>query len=360
MLMKQAVRCLWRITILIIIAAAIIGVNTPVPAAADSQRTAKVMTRNMDEGTDLDFILAADSFDELLVAVGQTYEEVVASNIPERAAALAREIRDENPDIVGLQEVTLWRTGPLFDPKPARRVTFDPLESLLRELERLGLHYEPVAVITNFDFELPSALGIDIRRTDRDVLLARTGSGVAVANVQAHNFDTKLPIDSPLLGQIEVPSSWISADVKIRGKRFRVVTTHLDNLAPPVRLGQAFELLQGPANTDLPVVMVGDYNSDAESSDPDQNAAYQLIRSAGFLDAWSETHPGISGFTWPLHDEDPFTPFSTPNQRIDFVFFRGLDSPLSAELIGNELSDLTPSGLWPSDHVGVVATLRLR
>ncbi|MEU6069315.1 MULTISPECIES: hypothetical protein [Streptomyces] len=28
-------------------------------------------------------------------------------------------------------------------------------------------------------------------------------------------------------------------------------------------------------------------------------------------------------------------------------------------LVGNEQSDRTPSGLWPSDHAGIVATLRV-
>jgi hypothetical protein len=227
-------------------------------------------------------------------------------------------------------------------------------------LEQLGLQYEVVAIVTDFDFELPSALGFDVRRTDRDVLLARTDTGVSVSNVRARNFETKLPFDSPLLGQIEIPAGWISADVRIRGTQFRVVTTHLDNLSPLVRLGQAFELSQGPTNTELPVVLLGDFNSDAESSDPDQNGAYQLLLNAGFLDAWSAEHPGVSGFTWPLHDEDPFTPFLTPTQRIDLVLFRGLDQVLSAELIGDQLSDLTPSGLWPSDHAGLVVTLRLK
>ena len=357
---KRMIRGLGHAAVLSVLIAALIGAGAPYHASADSQRMVSVMTRNVDEGTDLDFILAAGSFEDLLSAVADTYEEVAASNIPERAAALAREIKDAQPDLVGLQEVSILRTGPLFDPRPARKVAFDPLKSLLEELERLGQHYETVAIVTDFDFELPSALGFDVRRTDRDVLLARTGSGVTISNVQAHTYETKLPFDSPLFGHFEIPAGWISADVKVRGEQFRIVTTHLDNLSPEVRLGQAFELTQGPTNTSLPVLLIGDLNSDADSTDPAQNGAYQLLLGAGLLDAWNEAHPGVPGFTWPLHDEDPFTPFSTPNQRIDFVLFRGLDQVLSAELIGDETSDLTPSGLWPSDHAGVVATLRIR
>ena len=356
---RQWTRAL-RLMLLVLFVAILAASSNSYSQGLRPEKTVTVMTRNVDEGTDLDFILAAGTFDELLAAVGQTYEQVVASNIPERAAALAREIRDAQPDLVGLQEVSIWRTGPLFDPKPARRVAFDPLKSLLEELERLGLHYDPLTIVTDFDFELPSALGFDIRRTDRDVLLVRTDSGVMISDVHARTFETKLPFDSPLLGQIEIPAGWISADVKVRGMRFRVVTTHLDNLSPDVRLGQAFELSQGPTNTELPVVLIGDFNSDAESSEPAQNGAYQLMLGAGFLDAWSAAHPGVSGFTWPLHDEDPFTPFLTPTQRIDLVLFRGLYPPLRADLVGNKLSDLTESGLWPSDHAGLVVTLPLK
>jgi endonuclease/exonuclease/phosphatase family metal-dependent hydrolase len=352
-----------RLMFLVLLVAILAAGGSSYSQGTGAEKRVTVLTRNVDEGTDLDFILAAASsgtIDDLLAAVAQTYEEVAASNIPERASALAREIQETQPDLVGLQEVSIWRTGPVFDPKPARKVAFDPLKSLLAELERLGLQYEPAAIVTDFDFELPSALGIDIRRTDRDVLLVRTNSGVTLSNVQAHNFDTRLPLDSPLLGQIEVPAGWISADVKIRGQEFRVVTTHLDNLSPDVRLGQAFELSQGATNTELPVVLMGDFNSDAESSDPDQNGAYQLLLGAGLRDAWAEAHPGVQGFTWPLHDEDPFVPFTSASQRIDFVLFRGLNELPSAELIGNHLSDLTPSGLWPSDHAGLLVTFRLR
>ena len=49
-------------------------------------------------------------------------------------------------------------------------------------------------------------------------------------------------------------------------------------------------------------------------------------------------------------------------QRIDLVLFRGsLSDSLSAvnsDVVGDELEDRTPSGLWPSDHAGVVTTLK--
>ena len=349
------------LTLVACIVATPTGLGSPHAKSNGSQRTVTVMTRNMDEGSDLAPVLGATTPEELLSAVADTYKEVMDSNIPQRAATVAREIGESQPDLVGLQEVSIWWTGPLGG--PANKVAFDALRSLLHELNKLGLHYAAVAIQTNIDAEAPSALGFDVRLTDRDVLLARTDlltSELKLSNVQAQHFDTNLEITSPILGTLVIPQGWISVDAKIRGKQFRFITTHLDGFSPLVRLAQANELVQKPGNTKLPLVLVGDFNSDAESVDPDQNGAYQLLVGARFEDAWAQVDPGERGFTWPLHGEDPFTPFSTPNQRIDLVLSQGVVRALNAELIGNELEDLTHSGLWPSDHAGVVASLQIR
>lgn len=41
------------------------------------------------------------------------------------------------------------------------------------------------------------------------------------------------------------------------------------------------------------------------------------------------------------------------------IVVRTITSARAAELIGNDPGDLTDSGLWPSDHAGVVATVRI-
>ena len=41
------------------------------------------------------------------------------------------------------------------------------------------------------------------------------------------------------------------------------------------------------------------------------------------------------------------------------VLFRQNLCALDADVVGDELNDRTASGLWPSDHAGVVADLRL-
>ena len=134
------------------------------------------------------------------------------------------------------------------------------------------------------------------------------------------------------------------------------MTTHLESFDPGVRAAQALELVAGPLNTPLPVIFAGDLNSDADSSDPTERAAFQARLNAGLIDAWSTIHPEDPGFTWKLHGEDPFTPGSMLSQRIDVILSRAF-VPVDAALMGtNPNSDLTPSGLWPSDHAGVVAS----
>jgi hypothetical protein len=68
-------------------------------------------------------------------------------------------------------------------------------------------------------------------------------------------------------------------------------TTHLEGLDPLVQLAQAAEILAGPANTPLPVVLVCDCNSSATAADPDATPTYALLRNAGFGDSWQGSTP---------------------------------------------------------------------
>src|SRR5579859_3071391 len=169
-----------------------------------STRTVTIMTQNMDAGTDFGPVLGATTLQQFLAAVTATYQEVQASNIPERAQAVAREIGAQHPDLVGLQEVPLWQIGPFGQP-PATTVQFDSLQSLLDALKQQGLPYAPVAILNEFDLEGPSSLGFDVRYTDRDVILARTGDDTPeLSNIQQQHYSTTLTIPS-LFGPVTVP-----------------------------------------------------------------------------------------------------------------------------------------------------------
>lgn len=350
---------------------AIIGLFAAIPSNAQTQnknRNLLVMTRNMDTGSDYNLVLAATNPVDAALAVNATYQEIVASGIPERADAVAAEIQHQLPDLVALQEVTTLRTGPAGG--PATEVVADQLQFLLDALKNRGVHYAPAAIQLNSDLEFtalnPPFTLYDARVTDFDVVLARTDlpfSQLKIEQVTQQHFNTILEFD--MFGQkISVPRGWIAVDVKLRGKPYRLVDTHLESINYPVQIAQALELVNGPTIADVPVILAGDINSDASGSDPNpvHLASYQVLVSGGFLDFWPTAHPLDPGFTNPLHGEDPYTQFASPNQRIDVILFKSGGKGIEAQdvfLIGKGRDDLTEHGFWPSDHAGVVESLTL-
>ena len=319
-------------------------------------RPLTVMTRNLDAGTDYGPVFAATTPFGFLQATTSVWQEVQASNIPERMAGIAAEIAATAPDVVSLQEVTLFRTGPFsFSGIPqASTVAYDQLASLVSALASDGVHYQVVRVLDEFDVEAPTLLGYDVRATDRDAMLARSDLSakvLSVSNVQAAPYVSLLSV--PILGNpVSVVRGWISADITGLGRTTRVIATHLDTVTA-VATAQAQELLNGPAATSLPVIVAADFNTG-----PGVSSTYGVLLGGGLTDTWSATNGNDPGLTWAMHDEDPTDASTTPSIRIDLVLERGL-TPKADRLVGATTADLTPSGLWPSDHAGVVASLRL-
>ena len=323
-------------------------------------RGVTVMTRNVYIGTDLDPIFAANNLAALLSATATAFGNVEATDFPARAPALAGEIAASQPDLVGLQEVEIIRTGPVGDPAPATTVSGDYLALLLDALEARGLEYTPVAINVNADVEVPSALGLDVRATDRDVMLARGRVRRKIRRVQEQNFSTNLTLEV-LRTPITILRGWSAVDVDLRGRRVRFLNTHLEPASSAVQVAQANELLAGPADTRLPLIFLGDFNSPAEGTG---SPTYANLLAAGFADAWSQAEPGAAGPTC-CHASNLLNELPTLDRRIDLVLLRGGEgrrgafAARSAEVVGDEPGDkLDPSGLWPSDHAGVVATLR--
>jgi endonuclease/exonuclease/phosphatase family metal-dependent hydrolase len=333
---------------------------TPV-SANESDREVKVMTYNMYPGTEFSGVFGALSPDELVTEVAEAYLDVQASNVPERIDEIADQITTNQPDVVGLQEVAIWSVGAPFDPADANLVVYDFLQMLLDRLEARGVHYAAISIQQNLTAELPAVFGpasaLDVRYTDRVVILARTdlpASEMKIEAVGAGTFDTLLSFSSPVIGTLEVPRGWTSADVKHRGKTYRFINAHLESFVEYYQIEQAREVATELTNTDLPVIVVGDFNSPAPGGN-----AYTILLSGGLSDAWTSTNPGLAGLTWPLSAELP-SALLEPDQRIDLVLYRGAVAAVSSDVLGEEASDLTPSLFRPSDHAGVAASLVLQ
>jgi len=325
----------------------------PHPFKGDRQVT--VMTRNLFLGTDLTPILTAPNAPALYAAVGAAWTQVQANDFPARAGAIADEIAAARPDLVGLQEAMLFRTDvPADGPAtPAEDVAYDFVGLLVAALADRGLTYEAVSAFTGTDAELPAGLppAKDVRLTDRVVVLARADDvrpRLKLSNPQSGAYPTALTVPTAA-GPLTLPRGWASVDVKLRGRSFRFVTTHLEAFSGAVRNAEAAQLVAGPAATDLPVVLVGDMNSGPGMD----MTAYGILTGGGFEDAWT------GGPLTCCHKVDLHDPSPAMTKRIDLVLTRGGFSTVAADVVGEDAADRTAGGLWPSDHAGVAATLRL-
>ncbi len=122
--------------------------GSPTPAAAQSLSRSngglRVMTFNVNEGTDFLQIQAATDLNSFLVAVGQTITQVRETNPPARMRAVAKEIIEADPTLVSLQELDEWYTAP-FNPSTGTCGTptleFGMLDELQLALAAQGAHY---------------------------------------------------------------------------------------------------------------------------------------------------------------------------------------------------------------------------
>lgn len=356
------------------IAALLLSINPAFARSAASpplytpHRITSVMTYNVYLGADVTPLLAASSEAELIAAVGTAWAQVVASNIPERAASIAQEIADNEPALVGLQEVAQWSLGPT----PASlTVQYDFLKLILDSLEADGADYVPVVVKDNIDATAPmvdpsTGSLVYVRLIDRDAILARgdlPAADLKLSNMQEKTFTNLLSFASPVFGMVTIPRSWLSVDAKVRGKSFRFITTHLEPYNPlipyslTVQEAQAAELLAGPANTKLPVVLAGDFNSDANGIGPDATPTYNDLIDAGFQDTWATLHPALSGDTC-CQDPDLANMTSDLYERIDLVLTRSAMGDSAAQIVGDETIASSPP-LWASEHAALTAILNV-
>src|SRR5829696_4076070 len=148
--------------LVVVLATAVLALPGVASAKPDSAKDSggpkvTVMTRNLFLGADLGPVIDAGSIPEAIDGAGVIWNEFQATNFPERAVPLAREIERAKPDLVGLQEVALWREqtpsdggapplSPLPGAAPATTVAQDFLAILLGELKKAHANDEVVGV----------------------------------------------------------------------------------------------------------------------------------------------------------------------------------------------------------------------
>lgn len=378
---------------------------------ARSFRAGKVnaMTQNLYVGANLFKILEAQAPEEVPGKVTEIVLDVQATDFRDRAEAIADLIEQQNPQLIGLQEVSeLLIQCPgdavIGNPTPAETPYLDYLDILLDALEARGLEYVVGAEITDADVELPAiayAGGapvipgctppldfpfFDVRLIDHDTILVR--SDVEYANPLAANFTVNLEVPTAA-GGVEFTRGWTAVDATINGRTFTFFNTHLEVSSSPfsrtVQAAQAQEMAAILATIPNTIVAVGDFNSSAEDGpvaecalpgpgpeDPpiffDCPTPYEILSLAGYVDTWD-----LRGGPWEqgntccqadLLDNE----LSELYERIDLIFVRPAPDhyggPVArgvrAEVLGEEPGDKSPTGLWPSDHAGVGASMTIR
>ena len=212
-------------------------------------------------------------------------------------AAIARVINKAKPDLVALQEVDVntERSGKGLNQA--------------RELARqTGMHYF-------------FSKAIDHQGGDY---------GVAVLSRFPIVDSTRLilPIDPAIGGETRTIAA-ITVEIA-KGKRIIFASTHLD-LKEQNRLTQADQIVNLFKDSNLPVVLAGDFNALSDSR------VMQLL----------DQH-----FTRSCQDCQPTIPVRNPNRAIDFIMFKPANAmkPLPTRVIDEQ---------YASDHLPVVAELNV-
>jgi endonuclease/exonuclease/phosphatase family metal-dependent hydrolase len=329
-------------------------------------------------------------------SVAATLRKVAATRPAERIRALADEIADRRPDVVGLQEAFAFGCLPYPGVPPVAGMGCDDASIKAAFTDHLqgmqaALHgaYVVAGRVTNLNIAaipffvngMPALLSV----ADRDAILVRAGLRANAVDFvptgartkpsdQGCNYVTApAPLRTPA-GTIAIERGFLAVDVTVQGHAYRVFNTHLEErlLAPSLpdtrllQVGQAYELLTTALGTwdgVKRVVVLGDFNSapgDTIAGPPPAPTPYQLFHGSGFTDAWTmrgHRDPGLSC----CQAADLLNRESELYERVDLIFSLTPPRVVDAELIGDRIGDKTRppghGGLWPSDHAALAATL---
>lgn len=311
-------------------------------AAAKKGPTITVMTRNLYLGADLIPLATTPPGAQFEQTTTNMFAGVKAEDPDGRMKLVAGEIAKAKPDLVGLQELSLWRTGPA----PASTVAFDYIRTITTQLKKLHQNYRVVAIKQGFNVEGPMGGGNDVRLTLGDAILAR--KGVKVKHVHSALFKNQLTIPTQAIGNVVTNRGYNELDATVRGVTVHVVNTHLEAYLASTRLQQAQELVKGALRSKLPTILIGDLNSGPKLPKPEDRPPYQAIAKAGFKE---ERTPKFSCCFNDLSDKTGW------DHNVDHIMAKPKLTLVRSFITGSET---TPAGIHPSDHGGVVSVLRLK
>lgn len=246
----------------------------------------------------------------------------------ERLVAIRETLAAEAPDIIGLQEVITTPHGDALD--------------------------QAKAIAAGYGYEV--AFG------------ASHGEGFSFGNAILSRWPI-LRTDHTMLpgGEDTEPRSLLFAEIDAPFGRLPVFVTHLAwrYHEGAVRQAQVMAVADRVAAlapvSGLPAVLVGDFNAEADS---DEIRYLKGLTSLGrgrcvyFTDAFAVSGDGSKGATFSKHN--PFAePLREPDRRIDYIFVKRTNDDVRGEPLKTRVCfDHAVHGVFPSDHFGVISTLR--
>ncbi|HYN55733.1 MAG TPA: endonuclease/exonuclease/phosphatase family protein, partial [Motilibacterales bacterium] len=404
--------------LLISMTSAPVALAAPAPArgagaADETAGTVTIMGRNLYLGANTD--VALDLLPDARAAMQSMWDQVAATDFDARVGLLAGEAAAAKPEVIGLQEATIWACRP--KPWKAPLPVFDFTEQFLAATAEAGVAYRVAEfggiTAQNPGYAIPSIpflttvtdpetfqplFGTDTADCGfviGEALLVREDLGKDVLAVGTGEFEERYPV-VPVAFEIDRGYAW--ADLAVAGTTVRVVTTHLESLWKGVgtvpSAEQARQLVADLSTTTVPLIVIGDFNSDPRdprvpgSSNPGGQpeagptcaaqptpvtaanadatcSAYWTMIGAGFTDAGPDAMDPANrtwGSAGDLAGPDPERLEVSLDEgndagftdRLDFVFTRNGATPLRAEVFGNEWP--ASDQLWACNDPSQVAT----
>ena len=365
---------------------------TYAPAA---EPTVTVMSRNIYLGADVG--VALELIPNMPAAAQFMWDQVNKNDFSKRSIALAAEITKYQPDVIGLQEATIWYCKKNAWSKKTE--VFNFTDQLLKALGgeyvlaskggttafNPGYSINPIPFLTivNDPERFQKIFGQDKAACGfqiGDALVIKQSLSDEVIKVGNTEYEASYSI-VPTLMTIYRGYTW--ADIKISGVPVRFISTHLESIWDenkiPNAAKQATQLIEDVKETKMPLVIIGDFNSDPRDPRPSNAAnpglqptaseecpagdskcsAYRLMQEAGFNDAGPDASDPTT-YTWGMDalltgpDPDRLKAGQAMGNeygftdRLDYIFSKNGVDVITSQVTGFK----SP---YATDHAGVFA-----
>ena len=366
-----------------------------IPSANSAEPTVTVMSRNIYLGADVG--VALELIPNMPAAAQFMWDQVNENDFSKRSIALAAEIKKYQPDVIGLQEATIWYCKKNAWSKKTE--VFNFTDQLLQALDgdyvlaskdgttafNPGYSINPIPFLTivkdSTRFQKifgqdKAACGFQIG----DALAIKKSLAGEVIRVGNTEYEASYSI-VPTLMTIYRGYTW--ADIKIAGTPVRFISTHLESIwdenKVPNAAKQAMQLIDDVKETRMPLVIIGDFNSDPRDPRPSNAAnpglqptaseecpagnskcnAYRLMQEAGFNDAGPDASDPTT-YTWGMDalltgpDPDRLKAGQAMGNeygftdRLDYIFTKNGVDVTTSQVTGFKAP-------YATDHAGVFA-----